>query len=379
MNKSYYAVFTLVGTIIGAGIFGLPYIAAKTGIVPTIVYLIFLSAVTVLLHLLYGETVLRTNGNRRLVGYAGLYLGRWGKRMASFSVIIGSYAALLAYIILGGIFLKTLLGGFFGGTELHYSLIIFFFSAFFIAKGLKMISWLELYLSVFMIAAIIIFLFKGLFAINASNFNLGANWKELFLPYGVILFALNGASVIPEIVKILEYKKSQLKKTIIIGTLIPAVIYFLFILVVFGVSGQNTSQDAISGLVQSYGNSIVFLGALIGFLAIITSFLAFGENLKKTFEYDYNIPKVASLFCALFIPLILFLIGINDFISVIGFAGAVTGGIDGILIILAYRKADRYGRGDRKPEYDVATTKWSEYLLIVMFILGIIYTIWNLK
>lgn len=379
MNKFYYAVFTLVGTIIGAGIFGLPYIAAKTGIVSTMVYLIFLSAVMTLLHLLYGETVLRTNGNRRLVGYAGLYLGIWGKRMASFSVIIGSYAALLAYIILGGIFLKTLLGGFFGGTEFQYSLIFFFFSAFFIAKGLKMISWLELYLSVFLIAAIIIFLFKGLFSIDPSNFNLGISWKEIFLPYGVILFALNGASIIPEIVKILEYKKSQLKQTIIIGTLIPAIIYFLFILVVFGVSGQNTSQDAISGLVQSYGNSIVLLGALIGFLAIITSFLAFGENLKKTFEYDYKIPKTASLFCALFIPLILFLIGINDFIGVIGFAGAVTGGIDGILIILAYRKADRYGKGDRKPEYDIVTTKWLEYLLIVMFILGIVYTIWNLK
>lgn len=379
MNKFYYAVFTLVGTIIGAGIFGLPYIAAKTGIVPTIVYLIFLSVVMTLLHLLYGETVLRTNGNRRLVGYAGLYLGIWGKRMASFSVIIGSYAALLAYIILGGIFLRTLLGGFFGGTEFHYSLILFFFSAFFIAKGLKMISWLELYLSVFLIAAIIIFLFKGLFIVDFSNFNLGTNWKEIFLPYGVLLFALNGASIIPEVVNILEYKKSQLKKTIIIGTLIPAIIYFLFILVVFGVSGQNTSQDAISGLVQSYGSGIVSLGALIGFLAIITSFLAFGENLKKTFEYDYKIPKTASLFCALFIPLILFFIGITDFIGVIGFAGAVTGGIDGILIILAYRKADRYGRGDRKPEYDIATTKWSEYLLIAMFILGIVYTIWNLK
>ncbi len=379
MNKFYRAVSILTGTIIGAGIFGLPYVAAKTGILPTLLGLIILSAVMALLHLLYGETVLRTNGRHRLVGYSGIYLGVWGKRIASFSVIVGSYAALLAYIILGGIFLKTLFGGFFGGAEFHYSLIFFFFSAFFIAKGLKMISWLELYLSAFLIAAIIIFLFKGIFSMDSANFNLAVNWPEIFLPYGVILFALNGASIIPEVVGVLERKKKQLKKAIIVGSFIPAIIYFLFILVVFGVSGQNTSQDAISGLTQSYGKGIIFLGALIGFLAIITSFLAFGENLKKTFEYDYKIPKAASLFCALFFPLLLFLIGVNDFIGVIGFAGAVTGGIDGILIILAYRRADRCGQGIRKPEYDVVTAKWLEYLLIIMFVLGIVYTVLNLK
>lgn len=377
MDKFYYATATLAGTVIGAGIFGLPYAAAKTGILPALIYLIVLTAVMALLHLLYGETVLRTNGKHRLVGYAGLYLGVWGRRLSSFSVIIGSYAALLAYVILGGIFLKTIFGGIFGGTAYFYGLIFFFLSAVFIARGLKMVSKLELYLSFFLAAAMIVFLLKGFFLIDVSNFSMSVNWHEMFLPYGVILFALSGVPVIPEVVRVLGNKKSQLKKAIIWGVLIPALIYFWFIITVFGVSGKETSQDAITGLVPYYGNGIILLGAFIGFLAVITSFLAYGENLKKTFEYDYKFSRKTSLFLALFFPLFLFLIGVNNFISIIGFAGAVTGGIDGALIILTYQKSDRGGGGDRKPEYDIITSKGLEYSLIGIFILGIIYTLIN--
>lgn len=371
------AIMMLVGTIIGAGIFGLPYVAAKTGILAVLPYLVVLTFIVTLLHLLYGEVALRTNGQHRLVGYAGIYLGPWGKRLASFSVIAGTYAALLAYLLLGGNFLFILLGGVFGGTAFVYSLILFFACAIFIGRGLKTVSWLELLLSALLLGAIFVFLAKGALLINTANFSLAVNWEEIFLPYGIILFSLGGASVIPELVKLLKDSEFQVKKAIIWGTLIPAIVYLLFIAVVLGVSGAQTSEEAISGLLPYFGSEVIALGAIIGFLAVVTSFLAFGTNLKKTFEYDYNFSKPASLVLALAIPFLLFWFGVDNFLRVIGFAGAVGGGIDGILIILMYRMADRGGKGDRKPEYDVVTSRWLEYLLIAIFIAGIIYTILN--
>lgn len=376
-NRFLGALFMLIGTIIGAGIFGLPYIAAKIGFFPVIIYLIIIAAIVTLMHLLYGEVVLRTNGKHRLVGYAEIYLGIWGKRAATISVILGSCAALLIYIILSGVFLFGFLGDFFGGNPAIYSIVVFLISFLFIAKGIKIVSWIESLLSFLLIGSIFVFLTKGYFLVNVSNFSFTADWSQFFLPYGVLLFALTGGSIIPELATVLDDDERRLKKTIIAGTVIPAIIYLLFIAVVFGITGANTTPDAITGLAKVYGDGFVRIGALVGFLAVITSLLAFGINLKKTFQYDYKLSENASLIMALFVPFIIFLTGFNDFIRVIGFSGAVAGGIDGVLIILMYQKADRGGKGARTPEYDIATSRPLEYLLIAVFALGIIYTILN--
>lgn len=369
----------LIGTIIGAGIFGLPYVAARSGLVLTIIYLAALTLIVTLMHLLYGEVVLRTHGKHRLVGYAEIYLGVWGKRLASFSVIIGSYAGLLAYIIIGGKFLYVLFGGIFGGDAFFYSTVMYLLSFIFVAKGLKIVSWAETLLSFSLIAAIFIFLSKGFFLVDLSNLAVATQWSQVFLPYGVILFALTGGSVIPDLVGILDKKKSELKKTIIWGTLIPAIIYFLFIVIVLGASGAYITDDTITGLGKLSGNGFVLIGAAVGFLAIITSLLAFGINLKKTFEYDYSLSKPKSLVLAMTFPFLMFLTGFDNFLAVMGFSGAVMGGIDGLLIILMYQKADREGKGKRNPEYDIVTSKSVEYLLAAIFIGGIIYTIWGFR
>jgi tyrosine-specific transport protein len=65
--------------------------------------------------------------------------------------------------------------------------------------------------------------------------------------------------------------------------------------------------------------------------------------------------------------------GADDFIKTMGFAGALMGGVDGVLLILMYRKADKGGK--RKPEYDIITSKWLEYLIMLIFAAGFIYTI----
>lgn len=374
-TRFFNALAMLVGTIIGAGIFSLPYTAAKTGFFPVVIYLIILTAVVTLMHLLYGEVILRTRGEHRLVGYAKIYLGIWGKRFATLSVILGTYAGLLIYIILCGDFLFALFGDIFGGSPYFYSVVSFLVSSIFIIAGLKMVSWFESLLSFLLLVAIFVFLGKGFSLMDQSNFTPVFNWAEFFLPYGVLLFALTGSSVIPELAAVLDDDERRLKKTIIIGTFIPSVVYFLFIMIIFGITGANTTPNAFTGLVDVYGNGFMKIGALIGFLAVITSLLAFGINLKKTFQYDYKLSKMPSVLLTLAVPFLIFLTGFNDLIRVIGFSGAVMGGIDSILIILMYRKADREGKGDRKPEYDIPTSKFLEYLLIIMFGLGIIYAI----
>jgi hypothetical protein len=82
--------------------------------------------------------------------------------------------------------------------------------------------------------------------------------------------------------------------------------------------------------------------------------------LKKILIYDLKVKKVLSIFIIAFVPLILFLSGIKNFIEVISFLGAIILGIDGILILLIYKKIDA-----KKSKISLG--------LILIFILGIIY------
>jgi len=76
-----------------------------------------------------------------------------------------------------------------------------------------------------------------------------------------------------------------------------------------------------------------------------------------------------------FDPFSFFIIGFRNFVNVIGVAGAIMGGINGILIILIYKKA-RQKRFPR-PIYSVKLPRLAGWLLIIMFLSGIFYQIVN--
>ena len=106
-NRLFFwgSVFSLLGTIVGAGIFGLPYIFAKIGWQASLALFIFLAAIILFVHFNYVFVVLRTEGKHRLAGYAQIHLGNWAKVVEVFSTIIGYTGGLLVYGILAGIFL----------------------------------------------------------------------------------------------------------------------------------------------------------------------------------------------------------------------------------------------------------------------------------
>ena len=80
MNKNFlFALSVLLGTIVGAGIFGIPYVISKSGMIPGFFYFLILGGAVLLIHLFFGEIILRTKGEHRLVGLAQRYLGRWGR------------------------------------------------------------------------------------------------------------------------------------------------------------------------------------------------------------------------------------------------------------------------------------------------------------
>lgn len=363
--KNYvYPIATLSGSIIGVGFLSLPYITLQVGIFTMLFYFVVLTALMLSIHLIFSQISLKTPDYKRFPGFVGYYLGDSAKKITLVLTIFGLCGVLLAYLIIGGEFLTIIFSPLLGGNSLLYVMLYFLAASSIIYFGAKTISRVEFWALFFFLIVLIIVFFKSFSHIKLENIFLNnvpivKNWKLMFLPYGAILFALWGTGLIPEVEEMLIGRKHTLKKIIIIATLIPAVMYFLFVLMILSITGQATTDSALGGLKYFFGNGIFSLALFVGVATTFTAFIANGLLLKKIFMYDMGLKEFNSWALTCGIPLILFLVGLNAFIPLISFVGGVFLGINGILILLIYRK--------------IGGRKIIIYPLLLVFLLGIVY------
>ena len=370
MRRSFlFGLSILIGTIVGAGIFGIPYVIQKSGIIPGFFYLLILGGAVLLIHLFFSEVILRTKEKCRLPGLTQKYLGKWGKKLVMLSVIFGVTGALLAYLILGGEFLQILFSSFSDLSQFQFTLIFWAFLSYFIFRGIKVIAPAELITNLVFFLVVVGILFFCLPKFDLSNVSI-LNVSDVFLPFGVILFSLVGWSAIPEIIDFLKLPQERkgIKKIIISSSLIVVIFYVFFTLIVIGVAGRGVSQDTLSGLLPFLGPNIIFWGALAAIITLADSFLVLGLYLKNTFIYDIKFSKNLATLIACGLPLILFLVGFRSFIVTLGFVGTIVGAVEGIIIILIFRKAKNLG--DREPEYSLKVPSLLLCFLIAILIFG---------
>jgi len=366
MRKIIYPVATLSGTIVGVGLFALPYVASKVGLPIMLGWFGVLGALVILVHLFYGEVALKTPDYRRFPGFADYYFGEKGKKIALLTTIFGLEGAILSYLLVGGEFLTQLFQPHFGYGGLFYTFVYFLFGAALIYFGIRAIAKIELW-GLLLLAL----LFGGIFIQGLPHFKIANLFpkpqiSEIFLPYGVILFSLWGAALVPEVEEMLGKEKKLLGKVILISVLLAGSIYLLFTISVLGISGQQTTPSAFSGLRNFLGEGVVILGLCFGLLTTFTSFISLGLTLRRVLNYDLGFSPFVSWAITCLAPFFFYLLGVQNFISLISFLGAVFLGIDGILILLMYKKIK------------LASTPLL-YFLILVFLGGIIYEIFYFR
>lgn len=361
--KNYiYPIATLSGSIIGVGFFALPYITMKVGIWIMLAYFFALGFLVILIHLMYGQVALKTPDFKRFPGFVNFHLGKWFGRFSLVSTALGSFGVLLVYLIIGSQFLSSVFLPIFGGSKLLYVFIYFALASLIIYFGIKIVSKIELGVLVFLLLVLFWIFIKGFSQIKIDNLFIGNTdfgIKNLFLPYGAIMFSLWGTGMIPEAEEMLGKNKKLIKKIIITSILIPAVIYLFFVFLVLGITGSGTTESALVGLKSFLGNGLASLGILVGVATTFVGFITLGLTLKKMLIFDLKIKNFHSWVITCFVPLILFLLGLNSFIGLISFIGGVLLGIDGILILLMYKK--------------IGGKNLLIYPLSLIFIIGIIY------
>jgi len=365
------AIAIFLGTVIGVGIFGLPFVASKVGFLVMLPYFLVMFFVAMWMNFIYSDVILGTSKVHRFPGYVEEYMGHKWKNVSFVVVSLGLVGSLLAYLIIGGQFLYSFLSPFFGGGTILYTLLFFALGAFFVFRGIKSIAIIELVLFFVLLLVLGLFFINSVDAINLDNFQ-SINLAFLILPYGAVLFSLGGGSVMPEVAEVLAGDKAnkknlrrKLRRLIVLGLGLTVAIYIFFIYIVQG-SSVVVSEDAISGLYGVINNDIIRLGFIFGIITCFSSFLALSLTLKKVLWYDFKLNKNFSWFLTCFIPLGLFFFGFRKFIEIIGFTGAVLFGLEGIILIFLYREFLK--KAGKKMNH-------LNYLLLGVFILGIILSI----
>lgn len=365
-SKFFPALATLVGTTIGAGFLGIPYVVAKSGFIVGLLYLIFVGFIVLLVKLYLGEISLRTKGNHQLTGYAYYYLGKKGKALMFSAMIFGVYSAMIAYLIGEGRSLSFVLFGNFS-YSFFFSVLFWLVMTFLTYMGLVALKKYEKIGMIFVLCfiSLIFALFIG--KIKVENLNYVG--KDLFAPFGVILFSFLAFSAMPEIERILLGQEKLMKKVIIAGILIPFFVYLLFTLIVVGVFGKSVEEIATLSLGRFF--------SLLGVITMFTAFFSQSIAIRDMFRFDFKLGRLKGWLLASFVPIALFLIihffNLVSFIQLLSVAGIVSGGLTGILILLMNLKAKKIG--NRKPEYSVKINKWIIAALGLVFILAVAFEI----
>lgn len=341
MNRNFLlAVGLLAGTIIGAGIFSLPYLFNSLGIFLASAYLFGFAFVYFIIHLMYAELVKKHHGSHEFFYLSKNYLPKRLSRLAPGIIIAELILVLVAYLTLAPSFLNLMFG--FGYTTAAF--IMWFLGSVFMFIKLRWLGIAE----IFGILGILIIVFLIFFSGNSSVSSFypqSLNFSLLILPFAPLLFSFSGRPAISRVVdehnkSVSDKKPFNLKRAILIGTLIPAVVYLLFVVSVLRLS-PNATPDTISGLsaIPGISHLLLFVIGILGFIAIWTSYFIIGINVKEILTEDMKLPSAFGGLVAVLVPLILYLSGLKNFLEVVAFTGGVFLALEGVFVIMMWRKA----------------------------------------
>ncbi|MBI5803488.1 hypothetical protein HY448_02270 [Candidatus Pacearchaeota archaeon] len=333
VKRLYYSIAILMGTIIGAGFLGIPYVVMKSGFLIGLIEMIFISTALCFFMIYLGKLVIRTKGNHQLAGYAEIYIGKKGKWIMFLAFVFSMYATILAYLVGEGQSLSFL---FYNNLsyELYFGIFVWFFLSLLTYYGLKALQKEELLgigLVMILVLSIIVFYGWRIDFQNLSTFYL----DSLFTPIGVILFAFLGFSSVPLLKRITKDDGKIMTRSIIISHVVVFILYLVFTVIVLGYSGDKTPEVATIALGKVF--------VLLGIMTMFNSYFGSSIILRDTWEFDWKISKNLAWFLTIVPPLILFLFvhyyEFNSFTKIINVGAWISGVFTGVLLLCIFFKS----------------------------------------
>lgn len=297
-------ILLIAGSCIGAGMLALPVITGVAGFGPSIAMLLlawlFMTATSFLLL----EANLAVGHDLSLISIAEKTLGKGGKILCWLLFLFLFYCLSIAYIAASGEILQSIIADLFAinlpvwvGSSvftLVFGVVIY--------VGTRHVDYLNRMLMVGLIIAYCILIVLGSLHIHFSYLAV-KQWKYAFAALPVLVISFGFHNMVPSLAMYLKGNVKRLRITLLVGSLIPLIIYFLWEMVMLGIipvqgregllhaldKGEVATEALRSVVGRSWINTVAQIFALF---AIITSFLAQSLSLVDFLADGLRIPKI---------------------------------------------------------------------------------------
>ncbi|MCX6780207.1 MAG: hypothetical protein NT034_03440 [Candidatus Magasanikbacteria bacterium] len=132
-----------------------------------------------------------------------------------------------------------------------------------------------------------------------------------------------------------------------------------------------------TALGDKFGLWIKFLINTFAVFAMGTGFLGLGLAMKQTLVWDWKLSPFLSVILVITAPLTFYMMGWHDFLKVIGLVGGVLSGLEALLLVFIYLRAQHYGDLPAA-KYGLRHENWVAFTIFVVFTSVAIASIINL-
>ena len=378
MNKTTRflgAILLISGTTIGAGMLALPVVTAFGGFWPSIALFAACWLLMLASGLFFLDVNLAIRGEPNLISMAGKTLGLGGKIVSWGFYLLLLYALTAAYIAASTPLFVRAIAAVTGYTLpfwlAPFSLPVLFGG--FIYFGTKGVDYINRFLMGGLILSYILlvgFVPSHVHGALLSHFD----WPAISIAIPVVVTSFGYHIIIPSLTTYLQHDTKLLRLAIIIGSLIPFLVYLIWQVLVLGVvpldllvqswkKGEAATQPLSVILHQSW---IGAAASFFSFFAIVTSFLGVSLSLSDFLTDGFKIKKSWEgrlIACALtFIPPLFFVFTYQrGFYLALEYAGAF---VAVLLIILPAIMAWKI------PKPTIYHRFWGRFALVAVIVLG---------
>lgn len=379
-------VLMIAGCCIGAGMLGMPVVSALAGYIPSTIAMMlccFFMAATGLLIL---EATLYFTHEAGLISIAGYALGKFGRIATGALFLMVFYCLMVAYTAASGELVSDMLSGLFQREVPRPFGILFsvIFIGILIYVGVKVVDHVNRVLMLGLIASYVALILMGLPSVSLQKLTY-MNFGATLTAIPILLVSFGFGNLVPSLTHYLERNVSQLRLSIILGSLLPFAIYLVWNTVILSLipdAGKMSDEVAsnqiemVTGLLKaaSGSTSVMAMANAFSICAIVTSFLTCGLSCVDFIKDGLRLSNSAKnrlLLCVMVLlpPTLFAFVWPHLFLKALGYAGGfATVLLFGILPVLAVYK----GRYISKIEAPY-TAPGGKILLGLIFLLSLIF------
>lgn len=334
-GRVFGAILLVAGCSIGAGMLGIPVLSAMGGFFPSLLLFVICWLFMLSTAFLMLEVIIALPKEANILSMASHTLGTVGKASCWLLFSFLFYSLMVAYSAASGSVIVDFMS-FFGLSlplwvgSLSFALLF----GLLIYLGTHVVDQFNRFLMVGLIVTYLIVVILGAKHIE-SKFLLHINWKASLLVIPTMIISFGYHNLIPSLSSYLSRDTKALRLAIILGSLIPLLVYLAWQMIILGqvpYTDFGTALDAGSTATQALKDSVgtstvVVLAECFSFFAIVTSFLGVALSIVHFLSDGLKIKqkgyrKGVLCFLALAPPFFFSISYPGIFLTALNFAGA---------------------------------------------------------